>query len=574
MAGMVSSLSAIGNVDKAAKYLKINNDGIISDKAASMLLFKAYKNSDITKEAAAAAYANATVSSKGLGSLFSGAGLLTGLKTVGSGFLTSFGPLLLASLLAGVGIKAAKGIWDYGFTNNAAVKKHENSSNAYSEAVSARNDMQSQYDSNRDRIQELREKQNKTPDETKELSNLQDQNKLLDTQLTIKDKVVDSTQKQAALDAKAALEKRTFQGKLLGRSSERTGFYSDLDYAELLMNGLKQKESEYKDIVSDNSIPDSLKQKKLKARDSKITQYKSELSDLIDSISDTSQDLYDENGDLVDKKNTAQVSKRIQNIMDNYADIMGSTDNISDKISNIFALSDYTDLQDKLTELGKKSGSKGINEALKNDKSYSDLVSALSDKNVSTEDLTDYIMSIADPEAKNIEGIKQNLKDEFAYNKKLNKFFKDKSDTDIEGFWDYYQSQGFDAEEYNWKKKDLSDNWDKYLKTKEKTKDEGTPFSSLFKNATEDTASDIDTVTDNFQTDIGNIKSAMDKLRTGEMKNSDITDLIQQFPELADETDNLQGGLQKIASGKTEGFSIYKKLRIFFLHCWCNRYFS
>lgn len=538
----------------------MNSDGYLTEDIATSFIHNAYRSTGTSFSEAGNAYNKASSGDINLKSAFSGAGLLPGLKTVGTGFLSNFGPLLLTATLASIGIKAAKGIWDYGFTNNAAKKKYENSSSVYSEAVSDRNNIQSQYDSNKDRIQELRAKQNKTPDETKELANLQNQNKLLDAQLTIKDKVVDSTQKQAALDAKAALEKRTFQGNLLGRSVEQTGFYSDLDYAELLMNGLKQRESEYKDIISDNSIPDSLKQKKLKAKDSKITQYKSELSDLIDSISDTSQDLYDENGDLIDKKNTAQVSKRIQNILDDYADIMGSTDNISDKINNIFALSDYADLQDKLTDLGKKSGSKGLKEALKNDKSYSDLVSALSDKNVSTDDLTDYIMSIADPDAKNIEGIKQNLKDEFAYNKKLNNFFKDKSDKDIEGFWDYYQNQGFDAEEYGWKKKDLSDNWNAYLKTKEKTEEEGTSFSSLFKNATEDTASDIDTVTDNFQTDIGNIKSAMDKLTTGEMKNSDITDLIQQFPELANKTDDLQSGLQKIATGKTSGYSKLQKI--------------
>ena len=75
-------------------------------------------------------------------------------------------------------------------------------------------------------------------------------------------------------------------------------------------------------------------------------------------------------------------------------------------------------------------------------------------------------------------------------------------------------------------------------------------FSSLFKNSAEDTATDLDTITDNFQTDMSNIKSSMDSIKSGTFQNSDITDLIQQFPELATETDNLQQGLQNLAFDK------------------------
>ena len=49
---------------------------------------------------------------------------------------------------------------------------------------------------------------------------------------------------------------------------------------------------------------------------------------------------------------------------------------------------------------------------------------------------------------------------------------------------------------------------------------------------------------------MSNIKSSMDSIKSGTFQNSDITDLIQQFPELSTETDNLQQGLQKLTFDK------------------------
>ena len=102
-----------------------------------------------------------------------------------------------------------------------------------------------------------------------------------------------------------------------------------------------------------------------------------------------------------------------------------------------------------------------------------------------------------------------------------------------------------------WGKKDISDNWEDYLNSKKSTEIvDDTTFASRFKNSAEDTATDLDTITDNFQTDMSNIKSSMDSIKSGTFQNSDVTDLIQQFPELATETDNLQQGLQNLAFDK------------------------
>lgn len=71
--------------------------------------------------------------------------------------------------------------------------------------------MQSQRDSNQERIYELRAKENKSTDEKAELSQLQEENNLLDSQVAIKEKSVDVSKLKAANDAKTKLEKKGYQ---------------------------------------------------------------------------------------------------------------------------------------------------------------------------------------------------------------------------------------------------------------------------------------------------------------------------------------------------------------------------
>lgn len=69
-----------------------------------------------------------------------------------------------------------------------------------------------------------------------------------------------------------------------------------------------------------------------------------------------------------------------------------------------------------------------------------------------------------------------------------------------------------------------------------------TIFSSLFGENSE-----ITKKVDDFQSNISSIQSALEKLKSGDYTTSDITDLIQQFPKLATETDNLNSALNSLA---------------------------
>lgn len=541
----ISSLRAFGNVNDAAKYLA-KNRGSLPDATSIWMLQQAYgKNSMVEETMQSELSKNQIVQNESIGK---SAGLFASFKNVGSGIATVFksiAPMMIPLIIGAAGIKAGKMLWDNVLTDNAAQKNLQESVQKYKTEKSDLDNLQSQKETNKQRVYELRAKSNRTAAEDNELNNLLNEDSILDAQIGLKKRTVTSAQKQQALDAKKALEKRTFQGELFGKSPYPVYQDTNIGYAQKLMSGLEDEKQARKDVLNNKEWSSERKEAELKAKDKTIASYETELADVMSDISSNAQDLYDEDGNLIDKKNTQDLANNINDLFKAYSMLTNSSDYVSDKMDNIFALSKFSNLKDKLIEAGKSGGTDAIKDLISQTK---DLDEAMSNAGIDADDLADGIMAIADPDAKNLEGIKDNLKDIFG---KKYSFFKDKNDEDIEGFWDYLQDNNLNPEKMKWGKKDISDNWEDYLNSKKSTEIvDDTTFASRFKNSAEDTATDLDTITDNFQTDMSNIKSSMDSIKSGTFQNSDVTDLIQQFPELATETDNLQQGLQNLAFDK------------------------
>ena len=291
--------------------------------------------------------------------------------------------------------------------------------------------------------------------------------------------------------------------------------------------------------------------------DDRVSKKQSEIADAMDEISDDYNRLFDENtGALINPK-TKDTAKSVEDLFSLYGRVTDSAQEETDRINNIFAKAKFDGVEDQLVNAGKSGGTDAVKAKISE---IDGLQEALDNAGISADTLASNIMAIARPDEKNLEGIKENLKDIFDISADLNEgdnfvgpsgnlynFFKDKTDKQIEDFWNYYSDQGLDGSDWNYM--DLASNFNK-SQEKAKIEAESKTFSSLFKNSAEDTATDLDTITDNFQTDMSNIKSSMDSIKSGTFQNSDITDLIQQFPELATETDNLQQGLQNLAFDK------------------------
>lgn len=554
-------------MDVAGKWfgrLNTNKDGssIITDGITGMfqVVFQ-----EATEESVKKAIAKGTASKGFKGALSAGisgfagglAGIGESIGTVGTGlvsFLGSIWPLLAVGGGIFAGVKGYQALNDkFTLTKGMADKHYSQSTQEYANNQSELESLQSQRDSNQERIYELRAKENKSTDEKAELSQLQEENNLLDSQVAIKEKSVDVSKLQAANDAKTKLEKKGYQKnykKEAYDNQDKTSI-NDLDEASEMIDYLNQLKSEYKDrvqkIADEGREPSWIEQKGLDSTKKKIDSLESDVADKVTEISDTAKSMKNDDGSLIDKKFKDTVASA-DAVVQKYLNSTDSTTATSDKMNNIFALSQFSDLKDKLIAAGKSGGTDAIQKMIDDTDGLKD---AMSNAGLTADDLKDSIMSIADPDAKNLEGIKENLKDIFGKDGLgQSDFFKGKTDKELENFWDYLQDNNYNPKQMKWDEKTTKENFEAAQEAKKKTPEESATFASKFKNAAEDTATDIDTVTDNFQSDMKNIQSAMESVTNGTFQNSDMADLIQQFPELSNASGDLKDNLQDLAMNK------------------------
>ncbi|RGH55061.1 hypothetical protein DW846_02430 [Ruminococcus sp. AM36-2AA] len=485
------------------------------------------------------------------------AGIGESIGTVGTGlvsFLGSIWPLLAVGGGIFAGIKGYQALNDkFTLTKGMADKHYSQSTQEYANNQSELESLQSQRDTNQERIYELRAKENQSPDEKAELSQLQEENNLLDSQVAIKEKSVDVSKLKAANDAKTKLEKKGYQKnykKEAYDNQDKTSI-NDLDEASEMIDYLNQLKSEYKDrvqkIADEGREPSWIEQKGLDSTKKKIDSLESDVADKVTEISDTAKSMKNDDGSLIDEKFKDTVASA-DAVVQKYLNSTDSTTATSDKMNNIFALSQFSDLKDKLIAAGKSGGTDAIQKMIDDTDGLKD---AMNNAGLTADDLKDSIMSIADPDAKNLEGIKENLEDIFGKDGLgQSDFFKGKTDEELENFWDYLQDNNYNPKQMNWNEETTKKNFEAAQEAKKKTPEESATFASKFKNAAEDTATDIDTVTDNFQSDMKNIQSAMESVTNGTFQNSDMADLIQQFPELSNASGDLKDNLQDLAMNK------------------------
>ena len=556
---IISTLSSFGDLSTAAKYLVSTNkkgEKTLSEKTLFNLLKGAYGN--LGEEAISEALKQGIKTSSIKGALSSGiSGLVSGIGAAGTGILSvlsSIWPLLAVGGGIFAGVKGYQALNDkFTLTKGMADKHYSQSTQEYANNQSELESLQSQRDSNQERIYELRAKENKSTDEKAELSQLQEENNLLDSQVAIKEKSVDVSKLKAANDAKTKLEKKGYQKnykKEAYDNQDKTSI-NDLDEASEMIDYLNQLKSEYKDrvqkIADEGREPNWIEQKGLDSTKKKIDSLESDVADKVTEISDTAKSMKNDDGSLIDKKFKDTVASA-DAVVQKYLNSTDSTTATSDKMNNIFALSQFSDLKDKLVAAGKSGGTDAIQKMIDDTDGLKD---AMSNAGLTADDLKDSIMSIADPDAKNLEGIKDNLEDIFGKDGLgQSDFFKGKTDEELENFWDYLQDNNYNPKQMKWDKETTKKNFEAAQEAKKKTPEESATFASKFKNAAEDTAADIDTVTDNFQSNMKNIQSAMESVTNGTFQNSDMADLIQQFPELSNASGDLKDNLQDLAMNK------------------------
>ena len=300
---IISTLSSFGDLSTAAKYLVSTNkkgEKTLSEKTLFNLLKGAYGN--LGEEAISEALKQGIKTSSIKGALSSGiSGLVSGIGAAGTGILSvlsSIWPLLAVGGGIFAGVKGYQALNDkFTLTKGMADKHYSQSTQEYANNQSELESLQSQRDSNQERIYELRAKENKSTDEKAELSQLQEENNLLDSQVAIKEKSVDVSKLQAANDAKTKLEKKGYQKnykKEAYDNQDKTSI-NDLDEASEMIDYLNQLKSEYKDrvqkIADEGREPSWIEQKGLDSTKKKIDSLESDVADKVTEISDTAKSM-------------------------------------------------------------------------------------------------------------------------------------------------------------------------------------------------------------------------------------------------------------------------------------------
>lgn len=561
-----SALLSFGSVNNAASALASVSIGKgLKDAELTAMLQSAYGGTVSASNAAAeqmrialSSTANAAPEAEAAVSGISGAFLTA--KTAAAGLFSVVKSLLpiLIPIGAILGGKFLFNQLDDAFTlsKKMADKHYENSVNQYEATKSDVDEMNSEYESNRERIYELNAKENPTLSEQHELESLRNQNNILSQRKTAKESMLELQQKRKTQDTATSLKHKV--ASKLNYDNPAGPEEIDVDEIDIANDNLNELEDYYErrnKLIKENADLASAgkadtktfknNENDISKLDKWIDSTQNDVTDKIDAINKKSEDLYNEDGSIDDQYK--DLESRIKNLNNRYMGITDTDTKAENAIKNILAKSDFDGVEDKLLKAGKSGGRSSIEKILNENKKLSD---ALNEVGIDSDDFIDQIMSQANPAAKRLEGIKENLDDIFGDKGSIHDFFSGKTNEELENFWDYYTGNGYDAQKYDWNLDTVKSNFDAAQEAAKEIDPESAIFSSKFKNSAEDTATDLDTITDNFQTDMSNIKSAMDSIKSGTFQNSDITDLIQQFPELATETDNLQQGLQKLTFDK------------------------
>ena len=226
---VISALKDFGDLKQAGEWIgRISNDGkgksVFTDEKLVEMFKSAYGKNTKEEDILSAIGNGLEKSSTIMGTGFSLKGIGDSLKNTGSGllkFIKPFAPLLIGTMLAGVGYAGFKFLDNqFNLTKATTSKKYQKAQEEHENAQSDLKAAKSEYDSNQDRIYELRAKENRSLDESQELNNLQDQNELLGAQVSLKEKIEKQKRIAEADSALTDLNKRYNQKDYLGVNSE------------------------------------------------------------------------------------------------------------------------------------------------------------------------------------------------------------------------------------------------------------------------------------------------------------------------------------------------------------------
>ena len=428
-----------------------------------------------------------------------------------------------------------------------ANERMEESFNDYNDSKDELDDINSQLNDTQKSINDLNSKGNLTFIEKSQLADLQKATSELQIQADLKDKEVTRKAKEAAVDAVDAYEKN-FSDKVTQEDVDKyadqynnLGLTDNEDNLTSLIAGIQQYEKIRKSLLVQNNTEDAAyyQQEIDTAKDNAwervelLEDYKSKLEAL-------PQDILTDDQKQVLSEITDSITYAYQELDPNKWKSM--------QIDNLFNKTAFSGVKDELINIAKETDNVGITTQDLINK-YPILAKTAEQMGLSVEDIIEEINSDAnivdiDKVKKGlyrsfvpqIEGASEQLRDKLKND--WNTFTKDFTDNDFKIL--YNISQENDTSTWDIK------SWKEAYKSAVSGVQDNVEKVTLESVLSDTSDGSLSSMIDSYQSNISTLSDTLSTLKTGEFKDSDLTDLIQQFPELADSTDDLQKAIANL----------------------------
>lgn len=464
-------------------------------------------------------------------------------KAALSGLFTLVSAHPIIAAVAAVGALAVA----YDKLHVSAKEANENMQNSMGEYDKSNSDLENlnqQLDETKSSIAELNAKGSLSFVEESELEKLKKASSELQIQADLKEKETERKAKDAAektVDAYHKNFKHEISEKATKQDYENGSAFTSFNDASdisMMLAGIQQYDESRKKAIIRGDVE--------------------EAQSYADTISDTTKSVWEQVDSLSEYKNNLeslpydQLTQEQKDTLDTIDDAIEHVYQTLDpekwksmKLDDIFNEGNFADAKDSLVEMAKNTNNVGITVDQLRGK-YPLLATAVEKAGLSVQDVVDNINS--DAGILDIDQVKRQLKNDFIpdmeddsllvkakFENDWSEFTKDFKDEDFEILYTIKQSNDTDG----WS----IDEWKNQYDAMKNGVDNSEPitFASIMGD-TEDGS--LSKSIDDFQEKTSTVNTALQTLQEGgKLSSSDISDLIQQFPQLANETDNLGSAL-------------------------------
>ena len=277
----------------------------------------------------------------------------------------------------------------------------QESSNAYKNTLQEIESINSELQTNGQRIDELNAKENLTLVEAEELERLKESNRELENTLALKEKIVQQEKASAHKDAVKYFEEDT------NKYNKETGTYNSthIEVATQYLDEVYAKEQRIHEIELEMSRTDT-KTEKYRELSGELDITQKSYDDLLQRV----QDYNDVFTDLDDYLFEGQDDALIQQLEEFYKYmnevLYGVAETNTNAIRDILAKADFQSASKQLEELG-KSGELSVETLAAK---FPELIQYLENAGISAQELYQYIMALSDPDALNYAEIEKQFR--------------------------------------------------------------------------------------------------------------------------------------------------------------------